>query len=279
MDDQTFGVIVRTTRVRQGKRQVDVARAGKVSAATVGRIERGHFGPISLDAVRRVCATVEIRVELQPRSRGADLDRMLGARHAQLAEAVAKAFLEDWPDWALLPEVSFNIFGDRGVVDLLAWHQGRRALLLIELKTEIVDIGGMIGTLDRKWRRGREIVAPRGWDPLTVSTWLIVAGGRTNERRIAAHRTTLRAAYPDDLRRVRTWQADPDVPIAAMTMWPTGGEQAIAASPVTRVRVRRPRPAPDDSATARRPRPAPDDTATARRDPHPMTTNRGLDPP
>jgi transcriptional regulator with XRE-family HTH domain len=241
MDDQTFGVIVRTTRIRQRKRQRDVGRAAGVSASTVGRIERGMFGPMSLDAIRKVCATLEIRVEVQARSRGADIDRMLGARHARLAEAVIRALLEESPEWTILPEVSFNVWGERGIVDILAWHPRRRALLIIEIKTEIVDVGGMIGTLDRKRRLGREIVEDRGWIPDTISTWLIVAGGRTNERRLAAHKTTLQTAYPDSRRRVTSWMADPVGAIAAMSTWPTAGTHAVEASPVTRVRTTRSR--------------------------------------
>ena len=100
-----------------------------------------------------------MRVEVQARTRGADLDRMLSARHSQLAESVIRTLRRDNPDWQFLPEVSFAIWGERGVVDILAWHPGRRALLVIELKTEIVDVGELIGTLDKKRRLGREIAA------------------------------------------------------------------------------------------------------------------------
>ena len=45
----------------------------------------------------------------------------------------------------LAPEVSFSIYGERGVIDILAWHPGRRALLIIELKTDIVDVNELVG--------------------------------------------------------------------------------------------------------------------------------------
>lgn len=222
---------VRAVRVRQRKRQADVARSARVSRTTVGRIEHGLVDTVSLRTLRRVCATLEMRVEVQARTRGADLDRMLSARHSQLAESVIRTPRRDNPDWHFLPEVSFAIWGERGVVDILAWHPGRRALLVIELKTEIVDVGELIGTLDRKRRLGREIAAGYGWDPATVSAWVIVAAGRTNERRIAEFRSTLRAAYPDDGRRTHGWLSRPIGSVAALSIWPAAASGAPRSAP------------------------------------------------
>lgn len=237
MDDQQVGIGIRTVRVRRRKRQVDIAGEVDISASTVSRIERGHLDRVAVGTLRRVCAHLELRVEIRLRSRGGDLDRMVSARHAKLVESIIAELRRDSPEWEVLPEVSFSIWGERGVIDILAWHPGRRALLVIEVKTEIVDVGEMLGTFDRKRRLAREIALERGWDPLTVSAWLIVAEGRTNERRIADHRTTLRAAYPDDGRRVHGWLADPDGPLAALSMWHSEVGGAGGAAPVRRVRV------------------------------------------
>ncbi len=235
MDDQRFGMAVRAVRVRQRKRQADVAKSAKVSRATVGRIEHGFIDALSVRTLRRVCGTLEMRVDLQVRTRGADLDRMLSARHAQLAESVIRTLRRDFPEWQFLPEVSFAIWGERGVVDILAWHPGLRALLVIELKTEIVDVGELVGTLDKKRRLGREIAASHGWDPDTVSSWVIVADGRTNERRIAAFRSTLRTAYPEDGRRMHGWLARPLGSVAALSIWPASA-LGPTKSPTQRVR-------------------------------------------
>ena len=124
------------------------------------------------------------------------------------------------------------------MIDILAWHPGRRALLVIEVKTEIVDVGEMVGTLDRKRRLGREIAASNGWDPATVSAWVIVAGGRTNERRIAEFRSTLRAAYPADGRRMRGWLENPIGAVAALSIWPAKAVGTGGQAPTRRVRHR-----------------------------------------
>ena len=80
-------------------------------------------------------------------------------------EVMANVFA-DRHDWAAEPEVSFSIYGERGIVDILAWHPTRRSLLVIELKTEFVDINELMGSVDRKRRLARTIGRDRGWDPV-----------------------------------------------------------------------------------------------------------------
>ena len=74
-----------------------------------------------------------------------NLDRMMSRRHSALHESATRAFAEQFPEWEIAPEASFSIYGERGVIDLLMWHPGRRALLVIELKDDIVDVGEMLG--------------------------------------------------------------------------------------------------------------------------------------
>jgi transcriptional regulator with XRE-family HTH domain len=220
MDDVRFGTTVRSIRLRQGLRQDDLAKLAQVPRKKIALIEHGHLDSIQLGPLRRVCRELEIRVDLIPRWRGGDLDRMLSGRHSSLGEAVIEALHRESPEWSVIPEVSFSIWGERGVVDLLAWHPGRRALLIIELKTELVDVGEMLWTMDRKRRLARTIASERGWDPATISGWIILAASRTNERRVAAFRSTLRAAYPEDGRTMRAWLRDPATAVAALSIWP-----------------------------------------------------------
>jgi Holliday junction resolvase-like predicted endonuclease len=77
-------------------------------------------------------------VDVTPRWRGGELDRLLNARHAQLSGNVLR-WLER-SGWQVAPEVSFSIYGERGFIDLFAWHAPTRTLLVIEIKTEIVEI-------------------------------------------------------------------------------------------------------------------------------------------
>ena len=127
----------------------------------------------------------------------------------------------------LAPEVSFSIYGERGVIDILAWHESTRSLLVIELKTAIADVNELLGTADRKRRLAAQIARDRGWDPTTVSQWLIVADTRTNRRRLDAHMTAIRNAFPAGTWAIRRWLRRPDGEIAAVTVWPYSTEDAV----------------------------------------------------
>lgn len=247
MEDARVGAAFRAVRIRRGLRQADVAARARVSRATVGRVERGHLDTLSLATLRRMASALEIRVDVQPRWRAGDLDRLLNARHSGLHEVVASMFATELPGWVLAPEVSFAVFGERGVIDIVAWHPERRELLIIELKTDISDVNELVGTVDRKRRLATRVARDRGWDPIEVGVWVIVADGRTNRRRIDAHRTMLRAAFPSDGRAIRSWLlgATRRGPIAALSMWiPDGADDhpgrrsgGAGRVPVRRVRV------------------------------------------
>lgn len=214
-----MGTTIRAARLRRGWRQLDLAIRAGVSQMTISRVERGQVPEMTLGVLRQVAAALEIRLELLPRGRGAELDRLVSARHSGLHESVAKALAHDFPGWVMAHEVSFSIWGERGVIDLILWHPEHRALLIIELKTELVDVGDLLGTMDRRRRLAAEIVARRGWTPKTVSTWVILAASRTNARRVAEHRTVLRTAFPSDGRAIRRWLRDPQGSIAALSLW------------------------------------------------------------
>ncbi|HET9757684.1 MAG TPA: helix-turn-helix transcriptional regulator [Candidatus Limnocylindrales bacterium] len=178
---QRCGATFRAVRIKRGWRQIDMAARARVHRSVVSGIERGHLERVSIGTLLEVARVLEIQVTFGTRWRAGDLDRLVSGRHSRLHEAVASWFATALPDWILAPEVSFSIFGERGIIDILAWHPGRRALLVIELKTDLADVNELIGTMDRRRRLAWDIAKDRGWEPLTVSTW--VRRRRTDEPR------------------------------------------------------------------------------------------------
>ena len=226
MQDQRIGSAIRAVRRRRGWTQAELAGRARVSQALVSTVERGHLDTMSLRTLRRVAAALDIRVDLIARWRAGDLDRLLNARHSDLHELVARWFAAELPEWVLAPEVSFAIYGERGVIDILAWHEPTRSLLVIELKTAIADVNELLGTMDRKKRLAAQVARDRGWDPLTVSQWLIVADTRTNRRRLDAHMAVIRNAFPAGTWAMRRWLRRPRDTIAAVTVWASRTEAA-----------------------------------------------------
>lgn len=219
MDDLHLGLSLRATRVKRRLRQSDVAAQAGVSASLVSRLEHGDLDRTSLRALRRVAAKLGVSLEIVPRSAGGELDRVVNARHAALGERVA-AWIARQPGWIVAAEVSFAIYGERGIVDLLAWHESSGSLVVIELKTAIVDVNELIGTLDRKRRLAARIAAARGWEARSVSAWLIVGDSSTNRRRVADHRTLLTSALPRDGRSLATLFLHPERgPESGIAFW------------------------------------------------------------
>jgi transcriptional regulator with XRE-family HTH domain len=218
MNEQRLGAAIRAVRRRRKLSQQDVAEAAGVGHSTVSLVERGHCGQLSLATVERIAATVDVRIDLTARWRGGDLDRLLNRRHSLLAESFA-ARLGRAAGWVVEPEVSFAIYGERGVIDQLAWHFTTAHLLVVELKTELVDINELLGTLDRKRRLIAQIAGARGWGPKMISVWLVVTDSSTNRRHARDHATLLRSRLPGDGRQLRRLIRNPSVAVSGVAFW------------------------------------------------------------
>lgn len=254
MDSQRLGRALRAVRIRRGMRQSDVAGGSRASRWVVSRIERGHLDGVPLRVLREVAQALDARIEVSLRWRGGDLDRLVNARHSALHESVARWF-ESRPGWFIAPEVSFAIYGERGVIDVLAFHPASGALLVVELKTDVVDVQELIGTLDRKRRLAARVARERGWQAATVSAWLVIWDTRTNRRRVGAHRAFLGAAFPYDGRAMRRWLRHPRDPVSGLSFWTIAHRAHAIPFPATqhRVRVRRKPRSPASLSTGDRP--------------------------
>ena len=243
MDDMAVGRLLRAVRVHRMWRQEDLARAAGGSRQTVSRVELGRLDGVPLGSLRRVFAAVDVRVTVAPRGVGAELPRLADAHHAAMHEDTARLFIA-FDEWVTVPEVTFSVYGERGSIDILAWHVRSRSLLVIELKTELVDLQETVSTLDRKVRLAMKIARDRGWDPASVSTWLVIADGRHNRRSVTHHATFLRSRFPADGHAVMGWLRRPVGRIEGMSFLSSDRSTSTGQrlAPVRRVRRSRSRP-------------------------------------
>jgi hypothetical protein len=108
---------------------------------------------------------------------------LLDEGHAAL-QAGWKERLERW-GWQARAEVSYNRYGERGRVDLLAWHPSLRILVVVEIKTDVVDAQALLGSLDAKVRLAPFVARGLGWqNAATVVPALVIADESTNRRRL-----------------------------------------------------------------------------------------------
>jgi hypothetical protein len=179
-------------------------------------IERGHLERVSVRALRRVAAALEVQATISVWLTHGELDRLLNAGHAALHEQIARHF-ETLAGWVQAPEVSFAVYSERGVIDILAFHEPTGSLLVIELKTELVSLEDLLTTMDVRMRHAAKIAADRGWRAKSVSAWVVIADSRTNRRRVADHSAALRSAFPSNGHAMRSWLLRPTAPIRALS--------------------------------------------------------------
>jgi transcriptional regulator with XRE-family HTH domain len=212
VDDRRVGLVIRALRRRRGWRQVDLATAARVSQSSVSLVERGHVDTFSLRTLRGILLALEARADFDVRWRGGSLDRTIDEGHAALA-AVASRSLTGL-GWDQVPEVTYNIFGERGSIDILAIHRATASLLVIEVKTELTSIEETLRRLDQKVRLAARIGHERFGAPVaTTSSLLVMPDSAAARRQFIRHRDLLDPVFPAGNVAVRRWLRAPAGPL------------------------------------------------------------------
>lgn len=234
MDDVRIGRLIRALRLRQGRRQVDLALAAGVSQSLISLVERGHLASLSTASVRAISGAVEARYEGVLTWRGGAIDHLLDERHAHLVGTLS-ARLERL-GWRVDVEVTFNDYGDRGSIDILATSKPSGAALIVEVKTELTAIDATIRRLDIKERLASKVVIDRhGWRPQHVGRLIALLETSTNRRRVAAHAVVLRIAFPARGSAVGDWLRKPDSRLSGLLILSPsngGGTRRVISAPV-----------------------------------------------
>jgi hypothetical protein len=216
MDLVRLGRLLRAIRMARGERLVDVSRRSGVSRSLVGRMELGDGLRTAIGDFDKVITSLGATWRVVVDWRGADLDQLVNAAHSAMHERIATLFAR-LPDWQAIPEVSFSIFGERGVIDWLAWHPATRSLLIVEIKTALVDVQAVLAQVDRYLRLAARIAADQGWRPVTVNVWVVFEDSNPNRRAVANHRLVIRAKLPSDGVAMRRWLRAPNGSIRAVS--------------------------------------------------------------
>lgn len=216
MDDVRLGRTVRALRHKRRWRQVDLARRAGVSAALVGLLEGAHADRLTVRAVRQIATALGLRLRWDAGYRGAELGRLLDADHARLAEWLVRRL--ESVGWAVVAEASYNHFGERGRIDVLAYHALTRTLLVVEIKTVIVEVQDLLGGLSTKVRVAPTVARSLGCRPAAVIPCLVVSESTSNRRRLSEHerlfaRLTLRG------KQAVSWLAGPSAAVDGILMF------------------------------------------------------------
>jgi transcriptional regulator with XRE-family HTH domain len=208
MDLIRLGRAHRAIRIHLGRRQADVAAGAGVSQQLVSDFERGRGGSMTLDGVDRLFRALGARAVVSVAWRGGDLDRLLDEGHAAIEGFLSGRLRAD--GWEVLTEVTFSVYGERGSIDVLAWHAATRTLLVVEVKTEITSAEEMLRRHDVKVRLAPGICRERfGVAPAVVARLLVLADTSRNRRHVTRLASLLDGVYPTRGAALREWLTRP----------------------------------------------------------------------
>ncbi len=252
METQRAAQAFRAVRRHLRLRQADVAARAGVSQQHVSDLERGQISAMSVEDVGRLCEALDIRAVLTVSWRGGQLDRLLDEGHAALAGACASMLAP--LGWEVLSEVTFSVYGERGSIDLLAWHAATRTLLVIEIKAEITSVEETLRRHDTKVRLASRIGRERfGVTPAAVGRLLVVADSSANRSRVSRQSALLDGPYPLRGISLRRWLSSPIGPGGGLLFLHTARSGATRLRP-QRVRLARVPGTADGGGTGRPPR-------------------------
>ena len=246
--DVVIGRGFRALRVRRGLRQRDVALLAHVSRGMISRIERAQIERVPIGVLRAVAAVLGASIELKLRWHGEGLDRLLDEAHARLVDATVVLLRE--AGWDVAVEASFSIWGERGSIDVLAWHEATGSLLVVEVKSVVPDSQATLHGLDRKTRLAPRVARERGWECRAVGRLLVVAESSTSRDRVTRVGATYDAALPSRNIEVRRWIRQPKGPLGGLLFLRNALTGSTKRPSTARERVRRP------SGPDRRPNPS-----------------------
>lgn len=228
---------IRHLRRRRGWRQQDLADASGVSRQVISRIECGQqLGRNTLRTITRLTDALDASVDVTVRWQGEELDRLIDGGHAQLVQETAARLGS--LGWLTRVEVSFNHYGDRGRVDVLAWSAPERILVVVEVKSAVGDVGETLGRLDVKARLGSVLAALVGWDsPRVIVPALVIGDARAARRLVTAHAAVF-ARYTLRGRQAWAWLRLPSAAAPSGLLWFANVPDARGAGVTRHARVR-----------------------------------------
>jgi transcriptional regulator with XRE-family HTH domain len=218
MDSARLGRACRALRIRRRWRQRDLADVAGVSRQLVAKVESGRIDSIQVATLRAIVEGLGGSLDLAVRWHGEGLDRLLDAAHAGLVESALDRLID--AGWETIVEASYAIRGERGSVDILAFHRSTATVLIVEVKSVVPDSQATIHATDRKARLAAEIARERGWPCRLVGRLLVVGESATARRRVALLEATYRTSFPSRGRTIGGWSRSPSGPMAGLMFLP-----------------------------------------------------------
>jgi transcriptional regulator with XRE-family HTH domain len=187
-----LGNVVARTRRDLGWSQGRLAVRAGVSRSMIARVESATVN-VSLDVAAGVCDALGVQVDLTFRTPFIAERPQRDPAHARCSSYVQHRL--EAVGWTVAREVEVVHGRSHGWIDLLAFEPRLRSLLIVEVKTELDDLGRIERTLSWYERDGWGAARRLLWRPARMATWLLVLATDVNDERIRANRDLLARAF------------------------------------------------------------------------------------
>jgi hypothetical protein len=206
---RTVATSIASTRRRAGWSERELARRLRTNQAAIQRLEATDRPLLNVELASRAIELLGIRITVDANPLGlADRREQRDALHALCCGFVLRRLRRD--GWEPRAEVEVGDGRSRGWIDVLAYRPADRALLVIEVKTAIVDLGRTLRTVGWYARSAREAAAQLGWRPRTVTPALLVLCTVESDGRLTAQRDLVRESLPGTAAALAGWIRAPD---------------------------------------------------------------------
>lgn len=208
---RTVARTVKGARTLVGWSQRELADRAGVAQATLCRVKSGVAGSVDMVTVGRLLGALGLRASIDIDDfRLDDRRRQRDAVHAQVNGTVARCL--ERCGWRTAMEVLIGEGDPRGWIDLLAFREADRALLVEETKTDIPDMGGLQRSVAFYERMAMSAARRLGWRPRHMAVLVVLLDSETVARRLVDNREVVRRAFPAPIRGTSAWLADPACP-------------------------------------------------------------------
>ncbi len=240
VEDVRLGARFRFLRHHLGWRQADIGSRAGVSQDLISLVETGRVENVSLRALRRHAHALGADLRIRLQYRGGELDRLADEGHATLVGTATRSLSA--LGWETKPEVSYSVYGERGSIDIVAWHADTRTLVVTEVKTTLTSIEETLRRHDAKVRLAAGVVGERfGWRVARVGRLLVLPDSTTARRKVRRHDAVLRSAYPTRGLALRAWLRSPAVgpsgPVGGLSFVSDTNESRGPGRAVSRCRI------------------------------------------
>ena len=184
---------VKSARLSANWTQRELSRRSGVSQAHICRIEQGRAADLQVGVIDRLFVALGVRYWL-----GTELPYVTRPQsdfvHARCSAYVSRRLAAS--GWLVEREVEIGGDRSRGWIDILAYHPASGMLLVIEVKTEVQDLGAIERSLSWYRREAHRAARRFGWQPKSIATALLILKSRVSDDLSVASSGAFAAGFP-----------------------------------------------------------------------------------